>query len=205
MITLHHLRIGRSLFTVWLLEEAGVDYQLKEYHRDPETMRSQDDLKSIHPLGKSPIIEDADLMLTESGVITTYVLEKYDTDNVLHPRIDDSHRRATFNQWVAYSEGSVFAPLLLKMLTLRSGIDHPVITPFSDSEIELHYGHITKQLGDNDYILGDQFSGADFGICYVVSMGERLGLLGDYPKLQAYMQRCMNRPAFLKAVEKAVE
>lgn len=205
MITLHHLRIGRSLFTVWLLEEAGADYDLKIYLRNPETMRSQADIKAVHPLGKSPIIEDGDLMLTESGAITHYVLEKYDTEFKLHPSNDDLAAWATYNQWVAYSEGSVFAPLLLKMLTLRSGVDHPVITPFSDAEVALHYGHITNQLGANDYILGDQFSGADFGMCYVVSMGERLGLLGDYPELKAYMQRCMSRSAFLRAVEKAVE
>jgi len=40
MITLHHLRIGRSLFTVWLLEEAGADYQLEVYLRNPDTMRA---------------------------------------------------------------------------------------------------------------------------------------------------------------------
>ena len=54
MLTIHHLRFGRSIFTVWLLEELGVEYQLKEYLRDPETMRAGDDLKQIHPLGKSP-------------------------------------------------------------------------------------------------------------------------------------------------------
>lgn len=205
MITLHHLRIGRSLFAVWLLEEAGADYELKVYLRDPETMRSQADIKAVHPLGKSPIIEDGDLMLTESGAITHYVLEKYDTEEKLHPSRANLAQWATFNQWVAYSEGSVFAPLLLKMLTLRSGIDHPIITPFSDAEIKLHFGHIANQLGDNDYILGNDFSGADFGICYVVSMAERLGQLADHPKLQTYMQRCMGRPAFQRAVEKAVE
>ncbi|MFT6099872.1 MAG: glutathione S-transferase [Arenicella sp.] len=205
MITLHHLRIGRSLFTVWLLEEVGAEYDLKVYLRDPETMRSQADIKAIHPLGKSPIIEDGDLMLTESGAITGYILEKYDTEYKLHPSLDDLGQWATYNQWLAYPEGSVFSPLLLKMLTLRSGADHPVITPFSDAEIKLHYDHITNKLANNEYILGDQFSGADFGICYVVSMGERLGQLDGYTELQAYMKRCMSRPAFLRAVEKAVE
>jgi glutathione S-transferase len=132
-------------------------------------------------------------------------LEKYDTEYKLHPSQDDLSQWATYNQWLAYPEGSVFAPLLLKMLTLRSGIDHPVITPFSDAEVKLHYDHITNKLANNEYILGGQFSGADFGICYVVSMGERLGQLAEYPKLQAYMKRCMSRPAFLRAVEKAVE
>ena len=205
MITLHHLRVGRSIFTVWLLEETGAEYDLKVYLRDPETMRSQADIKAIHPLGKSPIIEDGDLMLTESGAITSYVLEKYDTDHKFHPSIKNLKQWATYSQWLAYPEGSVFAPLLLKMLTLRSGVDHPVISPFSDAEIKLHYEHITNQLGDNDYILGSNFSGADFGICYVVSMGERLGQLENFPRLHAYMQRCMGRPAFQRAIEKAVE
>ncbi|RBP52813.1 glutathione S-transferase family protein [Arenicella xantha] len=205
MITLHHLRIGRSLFTAWLLEEVGAEYQLEVYHRDPATMRAPAALREIHPLGKSPVIEDEDLTLTESNVITAYMLEKFDQQHALHPDRSDLTRWAQYQQWLAYPEGSVFAPLLLKMLTLRSGVEHPVISPFSDIEIKLHFDHIAQQLGDNDYILGDQFSGADFGICYVVSMAQRLGQLKPYPTLQAYLQRCMNRPAFVRAVERAVE
>ena len=204
MITLHHLQIGRSIFTVWLLEEVGVEYKLKPYLRDPQTMRAQADLQAVHPLGKSPVIEDDDLMLTESGVIASYVLAKYDTDHQLHPSMQNLDQWAHYQQWLTYPEGSVFAPLLLKMLTLRSGVDHPVISPFSDSEIALHFGHIAEKLGDQDYILGE-FSGADFGIAYMVSMAERLGLLESYPTLQAYLARCRARPAFLKAIEKAVE
>jgi glutathione S-transferase len=205
MITLHHLRIGRSLFTAWLLEEVGAEYQLEVYHRDPETMRAPASLKSVHPLGKSPVIEDDDLLLTESNVIASYMLEKFDTEHALHPDRSDLAKWASYQQWLAYPEGSVFAPLLLKMLTLRSGVDHPVISPFSDAEIRLHFDHIATQLGDSDYILGAEFSGADFGICYVVSMAQRLGQLSPWPSLQAYLQRCMDRPAFVRAVERAVE
>ena len=204
MITLHHLRIGRSLFTVWLLEEAGCDYQLKVYHRHPETMRAPAELKDIHPLGKSPVIEDGDLVLSESGVITSYILEKFDTDHRLQPSRSDLSSWAVYQQWLTYPEGSVFAPLMLKMLTMRSS-DHELITPFAEAEISLHFNHIANQLAENDYILGDQFGGADFGIAYVISMAERLGQLGEYPTLQAYLERCKARPAFIRAVEKAVE
>lgn len=205
MITLHHLRIGRSIFTVWLLEEVGVDYRLKVYHRDPETMRAPDDLKQVHPLGKSPIIEDGNLLLTESGAITAYVLQKFDTKNQYSPDPSSLNDWATYIQWLAYPEGSVFAPLLLKMLILRSGVDHPVITPFSDGEIKLHFDHINRQLGDQPYILGDVFSGADFGVAYVVSMADRLGQLGGYSRLQAYLERIKSRDAYQRAVEKAIE
>ena len=205
MITLHHLRIGRSIFTVWLLEEVGVDYQLKVYHRDPETMRAPASLRDVHPLGKSPVIEADGLVLSESGAITNYVLERFDPEHKFSPESKNIEAWATYNQWLAYAEGSVFAPLLLKMLVLRSGVDHPVITPFSDAEIKLHFGHITQQLGAQPFILGDSISGADFGITYMISMGERLGVLNDYPELEAYLQRMTSRDAFKRAVEKAVE
>ena len=205
MITLHHLRIGRSIFTVWLLEEVGVDYRLKVYHRNPETMRAQDDLKQIHPLGKSPVIEDGDLLLTESGAITAYILQKFDPNFQLSPAPSSLQEWATYTQWLAYPEGSVFTPLLMKMLTLKSGVEHPVITPFTDTEIKLHFDHIDKQLGDRQFILGDAFSGADFGIAYVVSMAERLGQLETYPRLKAYLERITSRDAYKRAVDKAIE
>jgi len=203
MITLHHLRIGRSLFTVWLLEELGVDYKLEVYHRD-EAGRAPPELKNIHPLGKSPVIDDGGFVLTETGAITSYILQKYDDNNVFAPRPSELQDWARYTQWLSYPEASVFAPLLLKMLIARSGVDHPVITPFSKAEINLHLTHITKQLADNEYILG-KFSGADFGISYVVSVADRLGQLTDYPALSKYLKRVTERPAFQRAVKNAVE
>jgi glutathione S-transferase len=203
MIKLHHLRIGRSIFTVWLLEELNADYEMEVYIRN-DMGRAPPELKEAHPLGKSPVIEHNGLVLSESGAINSYLLALYDKDNKLSPPPSQLKEWATYSQWLAYPEGSVFAPLLLKMLLLRSGVDHPVIAPFSDSEITLHLSHIADQLGDNDYILGE-FSGADFGIAYVVSMAERLGQLGDYPSLQAYWSRMQERDAWKSAIEKAVE
>lgn len=203
MIKLHHLRIGRSIFTVWLLEELNADYEMEVYIRN-DMGRAPPELKNAHPLGKSPVIEHDGLVLSESGAINSYLLKLYDPENKLSPSSSSLKEWATYQQWLAYSEGSVFAPLLLKMLLLRSGVDHPVIGPFSDGEIKLHFDHISEQLGDQDYILGD-FSGADFGIAYVVSMAARLGQLGEYPSLQAYWERVQQRDAWQRAVEKAVE
>lgn len=205
MITLHHLRIGRSIFTVWLLEELGAQYDLKVYHRDPVTMRAQEDLKLIHPLGKSPVIDDDGLVISESGAITSYLLEKLDTDHRLHPDRSDIKNWARFTQWLHYPEGSVFMPLLIKMLLLRSGQPHAALSPFSEEEVKLHLGHISRQLEGRDYILGDSFSGADIGVTYVVSLAKRIGELADYPVLSAYLARNTGRPAFQRAVERAVE
>ena len=205
MLTLHHLRIGRSIFTVWLAEELGLDYELKVYHRDPQTMRAQDDLKQIHPLGKSPVIEDDGLVLSESGAITSYLLEKHDSEHKLSPPRSDLRAWARYTQWLHYPEGSVFTPLFLRMILLRSGQPHETFQAFSDGEIARHFQHMSHQLGDNEFILGEQFSGADIGISYVVSMAKRLKALDDYPALAAYLERNQQRPAWQRAVERAVE
>jgi glutathione S-transferase len=205
MLTIHHLRIGRSIFTVWQLEELGVQYQIKEYFRHPTTMRAGDDLKVVHPLGKSPVIEDDGLVLSESGAITHYLLEKFDPKHKFSQPRSDLKAWAKFTQWVHYSEGSVFGPLLMKMLLLREPTPSAALTAFSEKEISLHFGHIANQLADNEFILGDRISGADFGISYVVSLAQRIGQLKDYPSLVDYIERNRARPAFKAAVARAVE
>ncbi len=205
MITLHHLRIGRSIFTVWLLEELGAEYQLEVYLRDPTTMRAPEALQKIHPLGKSPVIDDDGLVIAESSAITTYLLEKYDTKHRLAPHRSNLAAWAKFTRWLHYPEGSVFLPLLVKMLLLRSGQAHATFEAFSEKEIKLHFDYIAKQLGASPYILGDDFSAADVGIAYVVSMAKRLGLLSSWPSLPAYLDRVQARPAYQRAIERAVE
>lgn len=205
MITVHHLRIGRPIYTVWLLEELGLDYELKIYIRDPETMRAPPSLKEAHPLGKSPVIEDGDLKLAESGAITSYLIETYDKAGRLAPPRSDRAAWATYTQWLHYPEGSAFAPLLLTLLLQRAKQPPGLIDAFARSEVALHLGYISDFLADKPFILGDALSGADFGIGYMTSLAKRLGQLDPYPKLDAYLERLRARPAFRRAVERAVE
>ena len=205
MITLHHLRIGRSIFSVWLLEELGAEYKLEVYLRDPKTMRAPESLQKIHPLGKSPVIDDDGLIIAESSAITTYLLEKYDKAHRLAPPRSDLARWAKFTRWLHYPEGSVFLPLLIKMLLMRSEQAHATFEAYSEKEIKLHFDYIAKQLGSSPYILGSEFSAADIGVSYVVSMAARLGLLQSWPTLLTYLARNQARPAYLRAVQRAVE
>jgi len=206
MILVHHLRIGRPLFTVWLLEELGLEYDLKVYHRNPNTMRAQADLKEAHPLGKSPVIEDGDIKLAESGAIASYLIDTYDKAGKFAPPTSERAARANYTQWLHYPEGSAFAPLIMKLLLkAEKEPKPPVVDGFATSEVALHLGYIQDQLGDKPFILGDNIQGPDFGLTYVVELAQRLGELAPYPKLEAYLARNKHRPAFLRAVERAVE
>ena len=73
MITVHHLNNSRSQRVLWLLEELGLEYEIKPYQRDPNTMLAPAALRDVHPLGKSPVITDGDLTLAESGAIVEYL------------------------------------------------------------------------------------------------------------------------------------
>jgi glutathione S-transferase len=205
MLTIHHLRIGRSIFTVWLLEELELEYTVKEYFRNPDTNRAPPELRDIHPLGKSPVIDDDGLILTESGAIVSYLLKKHDPEHRFSHAPHDLAAWGTYNQWLHYPEGSVFLALLIQLLLLRSGVPAPVFEGYSQAEVKLHLDHISSQLGENDYILGNQFSAADFGVCYMMSMAESLGLLSGHKSLSDYVERNKNRPAFKRAVDRAVE
>lgn len=201
MLKVHHLVIGRSIFTVWLLEELGAPYELEIYHRN-EMGRAPPELKNAHPLGKSPVIDDDGFVLAESGAIALYLLEKFDPDRKLGPPKGDPKARAEWMQWLMYTEASAFAPLLMKLLLSRMEEKPPVFDMFASGEVALQLGYIEARLADRDYVMGDTFQAPDIGMTYIAQMAERLGEIGPYPKLAAYLARNTARPAFQRAFEK---
>ena len=64
-LTVHHLEESRSQRVLWLLEELGAEYEVKRYDRNPQTRLAPPELKQIHPLGKSPVIEANGKVLAE--------------------------------------------------------------------------------------------------------------------------------------------
>src|ERR1017187_10861396 len=85
MITFHHLNNSRSQRVLWLLEELGLEYEVKRYERDPKTMLAPASLRAVHPLGKSPVITGNGLTIAESGAIIEYLIERYGSGRLLSP------------------------------------------------------------------------------------------------------------------------
>lgn len=89
MLTVHHLNQSRSQRVLWALEELQLPYQIVRYQRE-KTMLAPAALKKIHPLGKSPVLEDNGYVLAESGAILEYLQETWDSGGLLKPQgIDD--------------------------------------------------------------------------------------------------------------------
>jgi glutathione S-transferase len=113
MITVHHLNNSRSQRILWMLEELGVPYEVKRYQRKP-SMQAPDELRKVHPLGKSPVITDGDKVLAESGAILEYLSETYGGGRFTPA--PGTPERLNYTYFMHYAEGSLMPPLLMKLV-----------------------------------------------------------------------------------------
>ena len=126
MIKVHHLETSRSTRLIWALEELGLEYELVEYKRHPKTRRAPDTAKSLHPLGRFPLLEIDGKVIVESGAILTYLVER---EGKLGPA---DGAKEDYTYWMHYAEGSAMLPLLVKLIT--SGVRGAPV-PFSSSRL----------------------------------------------------------------------
>ena len=181
MIVVHHLNNSRSQRILWLLEELGLEYEVKRYERDPKTMLAPPELKAIHPLGKSPVITDGELTLAESGAIIEYLVDKYGQGR-LAPAAG-SVERLRFTYWLHYAEGSAMSPLLLKLVfnkvesspmpffvkPFAKGIARKVKGSFVEPQIVQHLDYLNGELAATGWFAGDAFSAADVQMSFPLS------------------------------------
>ena len=215
MITVHHLNNSRSQRVLWLLEELGLDYQIRRYERDHKTMLAPPELKAVHPLGKSPVITDGKLTLAESGAILQYLADEYDTTGRLQPKSAADRRRVTY--WMHYAEGSAMPPLLMKLVFDRiettplpfgikqvaRGIAGKVKASFVLPQITTHLDFMEGELGQSTWFAGEKFSLADIQMSFPLeAAAARAGLDARRPRLMAFLERVRARPAYQRAVEK---
>ena len=198
MIVVHHLNESRSQRVLWLLEELGVPYDIRFYQRDLKTRLAPDELKAIHPLGKSPVLEDDGKVLIESGAIVDYLIRRHG-DGRLRPA-EDAPDFEAYQQWLHYAEGSAMLPLLLKLYVSRLGEAGAPLKPRIDSEIANHLGFVDRSLQGREWLLGDALSGADVQMSFVGEAAR--GLRAAYPAIDAWVRRFQQRPAYRRALER---
>jgi len=199
MLKVHHLNNSRSQRIVWLFEELGLDYEIVPYQRDATTNLAPPELMEVHPLGKSPVIEDGPIKIAESGAIIEYVVDRHGGAK-LQPD-PKSNEHVAYSEWLHYSEGSAMLPLMMNLYVMRLGEAAAPLMPRIESEIANNLGYISGALGDRDYLMGE-FSGADVQVSFVMEVARAFGKLAAYPNLVAYLSRLHARPAFKRSLEK---
>lgn len=213
MIIVHHLNNSRSQRILWLLEELGLEYEIKKYQRDPKTMLAPPELRAVHPLGKSPVITDGANTVAESGAIIEYLLERYGNGRFVPAAGTPDKLRYTY--FLHYAEGSAMTPLLMKLVfdrvetspmpffakPIAKGIAHKVKSTYIGPQITQHLQYLEGELARSAWFAGDEFTGADIQISFVLEAAEARGGLGDtYPRLMSFLERIHARPAYQRAL-----
>ena len=200
LIKVHHLNNSRSQRVLWLLEEIGLDYEVVRYQRDAKTMLAPASLRRIHPLGKSPIIEDGSLRLAETGAIVDYLVGRYGED-WRRRRAARLHWR--YRYWLHYAEGSLMPPLLLKLIVNRLGLFGWPARGYVDAQIKLHLDYLEKELDNGPWFVGSEFSAADVMMSFPLEAASaRGGLNASRPNLMSFLARIHARPAYQRALSR---
>jgi glutathione S-transferase len=200
MLKVHHLNNSRSQRILWLLEELGTPYEIVPYTRMSLVPLAPPELKAVHPLGKSPVITDDGNTIAESGAIVEYILDNYGDSRLRpQPRSDD---HVKYIEWMHYAEGSAMLPLLMHMYLGFLGEASAPLRPRVDSEIANHLSYLENAINGRRFFVGDDLTGADVQLTFVLEAADASGLLKDYPALTEYLARMQARPAYGRAIEK---
>ncbi len=198
MIVVHHLNDSRSQRVLWLLEELELPYEIRRYARDAKTRLAPPELAAVHPLGKSPVVEDQGLTVIESGAIVDYLIRRHGDGRLQpDPSTSDYDR---YQQWLHYAEGSAMLPLMLKLYVGRLGEAGAPLAPRIDSELANHLGYVDRSLQGREWLVDDTFSGADIQMSFVGEAAR--GLRASYPQIDAWVRRFQQRPAYQRALER---
>ncbi len=222
MITVHHLNNSRSQRVIWLLEELGVDYEIKRYERDAKTMLAPKALLKVHPLGKSPVITDdahGGVTVAESGAIIEYLIDNYDIESKLAPPVG-TPTRLRYTYWLHFAEGSAMSPLLMKLVfnhiekapmpffakPIAKAIAKKTKASFIDPQIKAHLDFIEAELHKSTWFAGGRLTGADIQMSFPLEAAAARGGLDDsYPKIMAFLKRIHARAGYKRALERGGE
>jgi glutathione S-transferase len=200
MLTVHHLNNSRSQRILWQLEEMGVEYDIKAYKRDANTSRAPAELKAIHPLGKSPVIEHDGLVVAETGAIIVYLLDKFGGDSFRPEKGTQAY--VDYVHFLHFAEGSAMLPLLLKLYTSFLGDAADPLQPMIMDEIKKVLDYCEYSLIRNEWFAGDQLTGADFAMIFPLEAANARGMLKSYEACSDYVQKVWARDAYRRGLER---
>lgn len=180
----------RAIRVQWLLNELGVDCEvigLNPLAPDPE-------LLALNPAGKLPVLVDGDVVLTESSAIPLYLAEKYPEKGLIPSDLAD---RAQMYRWIFFLVTEIEQPLWRIALntTIYPEADRvPADIENATRDCKKMAAVFEHHMKDREVVAGDRLSVADFNAAYTLDWANEAGMLGDAPRLRAYLETMYARP-----------
>jgi glutathione S-transferase len=181
---------SRAVIAKWMLDECGTDYELVPIELEKRQQKTPEFL-NINPAGKLPALVDGDARIFEGAAICLYLGDKFPEAN-LAPKIGATER-GRYLSLMVYST-SQLEPAMGDTLLGAQWMPQRGWTDF-----ETVKDVIEGELGDGPYLFGNWFTAADVMIGSMF-IWRRIFTGGkpDRPKLEAYVDRLLERPAAMK-------
>ena len=187
---------SRGAMAHWMLEEVGCPYRIdvKAFGRD---MKAPDYL-AINPMGKVPAIKHGNAIVTETGAILSYLADAFPAAKLAPP----PGERGAYYRWLFFVAGPCEAALSNK----AAGWDPA--TPelqgrFGYGSYQLTIDTIAKAVEGKRYIAGDHFTAADLYVASFLNFGMMFNVIEKRPVFEAYVKPHIERPAAVRAQQKA--
>jgi glutathione S-transferase len=189
-ITLYGIRFTRSARCRWTLQELGLKFE----EIDCGSMIGGEQLREFHPHAKVPAIVIDDEVLFESAAICTYLCDLNPGKELIAS--PGTRARALHDQWVSFGlselEGYLWS-------TANHTGFYPqekrvgAIVPSNTEELLKAATVLNDVFADEEYLIGGEFSVSDIILGWSINWARRMGYLDDFPHLQSYVARLLQR------------
>ena len=194
MLTLYHTPLSINSRRVWVaLLEKGLAFNTVEVDLAGDQFKPE--FLALNPFHHIPVLVDDDFTVIESFAILDYLEAQYPTPSLLPsaPRAVATTRMVemvTLNELVP-----AISPLTRQMMGFGEVSSEAVDQAKQKADVVLKF--YLDQLGPGPFFGGDQISLADVVAGTFAPWFGPLGLpMQDYPALQAWTARLMDRPAW---------
>lgn len=182
------------------MEELGLEYKLELFQREPNGAAPAA-MKSIHALGRAPIVRDGDTVLAESGAIVDYIVHRLAGGRLALPPEHPSYARYLY--WLHFAEGSLMSLLLIALVLSRvpEAAASPVTRRIRD-RMQQMLSFVDAELGAGPWFAGANFTAADIMMVFpFTTMRHFLDYdVAPYANILAYLERIAARPAYRRAM-----
>ena len=196
MLRIYGSAKSRTLRVLWMAGELGLTYDHKDWlPRSPETRTPE--FYALNPNGRVPVIDDDGFVLTESMAINFYLAKKHRSP--LYPT--DPRHEALALQWSLWETDRTDRSLVEYMRHTQEYPPEqrkPEAAEAAWKEVSASFDVLEKALAKSDWLAGPSFSVGDLNVAAALFRALTLDL-SKWPRVQAWLKRCWDRPAAQKA------
>ncbi|WP_129777506.1 glutathione transferase GstA [Peristeroidobacter soli] len=195
---LYYLQGACSLASLISLIEAGAKFEAVAVDRKTRKVPDGRDYNAVNPKGYVPALElDDGEVLTENTAVLPYIADLNPGAKLAPPA--GTLARFRLQEWLGYLNSEVHK----NFSTLFNPSAPEAMKQIAKDNIARRVGFIEQKLGDQSFLMGENFSVADAYLYVILSWRQKLGVdLSQFPKVTALYERVRARPS-VQAARKA--